>query len=359
MGNLTQLEIFKKATAHEYTGQYLFYADFTPDLRERILKKFNLEKDADLREFFGMYNPEDVSLKRPKDYTEPDFSVYYRDVEIPEGAYIDSIGVLHVPGSMYHFTHYVSPLRNAQSFEEIEQFPYPDYSGFSDEGMKQEVNRIHAQGRVASCWIGHMYEDSWQIRGYEQFLEDMILRPEWCEYILDRIKERNMKVAVAAAKAGVDVITTGDDVANQITLMFSPDQWRRFMKPRWAEVYAAAKSIKPDLKIWYHSDGNISLIIPELIEIGVDILNPIQPECLDPVEVKKKYGDRIVLDGTIGTQTVMPFGTAGDVREMVRRMVSEVGRDGALILSPTHVLEPEVPIDNILAFVEAVKEING
>ena len=128
------------------------------------------------------------------------------------------------------------------------------------------------------------------------------------------------------------------------------------MKPRWAKVYEAARRIKKDIQIWYHSDGNIMEVIPELIEIGVTILNPLQPECLDPVEVKALYGDKIVIDGTIGTQTIMPFGTADDVRIKVREMKEKLGYDGALILSPTHVLEPEVPIENVLAFVDECRK---
>ena len=128
------------------------------------------------------------------------------------------------------------------------------------------------------------------------------------------------------------------------------------MKPRWAKVFAAARAIKPDIQIWYHSDGNIMDIIPELIEIGVTILNPVQPECLDPREVKRRFGSRVVIDGTIGTQTTMPFGTPAEVRRKVRESVETLGGDGGLILSPTHVLEPEVPTANVQAFVDAAKE---
>jgi uroporphyrinogen decarboxylase len=278
-------------------------------------------------------------------------------MQVPPNASIDGIGVLHVRGSMYHFTHYVSPLRNARRFEEIESFPYEHANGFSADHMSDQVRAIHAKGMVASSWVGHMYEDSWQIRGYEEFLMDMISNPEWCEFILDKITEKNIAAATAAATAGVDVIDTGDDVASQNALMFSLDQWRGFMKTRWAKVYAAARKIKPDIQIWYHSDGNILDIIPELIDIGVTILNPVQPECMDLVEVKKKFGKKIVLDGTIGTQTTMPFGTPDEVKKVVKERVETLGRDGALILSPTHVLEPEVPIANIQAFVEAAKGV--
>jgi uroporphyrinogen decarboxylase len=359
MENLNQLQIFKNTVKHVNSGKFLFYANFTPDIENRIRARFNILNDTDLLDYFGMYNPVDIEMKPPEGYKKSDFSGYYKDMTIPEGAFINHLGVLEIPGSMFHFSQYISPLRNASDFAEIEQFPYRDFSSYSDEGMKEKVELAHENGRVASCAVGNMYEYAWKVRGYEQFLEDMLMEPEWCEYILDKIKNKNLIIARAAARAGVDVIVTGDDVANQRTLMFKPDDWRKFMKVRWAQVFKAARMIKPDIQIKYHSDGNIEAIIPDLIEIGVTILNPIQPECVDPVKIKELYGDKIVLDGTIGTQTVIPFGTPEDVKGAVRERVQQLGRDGALILSPTHALEPEVPIENIIAFIDAIKEING
>lgn len=110
--------------------------------------------------------------------------------------------------------------------------------------------------------------------------------------------------------------------------------------------------------IFYHGDGNLQKIIPDLIEIGVEILNPIQPECMNPVEIKKKYGDRLSFWGTLGTQSTMPFGTSGEVREYCKRMIEMIGKGGGLILAPTHLLEPEVPWDNVQAFIDTVREYN-
>lgn len=353
---LTQLECFEATVEHRKHEGFLFYANFTPDLAGRLRKKYGLDPEASLWEYFGMYAPKEIGLRPPAEMRKPEFAEYFKEIDMPEGAFINSLGVLEVPGSMYHFTRYVSPLRNAGSLEDINSFPFPDVKGYTDGHMAEEVKAAHRSGKVAYAWTGHMYEDAWQIRGYEQFLMDMIERPEWCELILDRIKERNLITARAAARAGVDLIRTGDDVASQNALMFAPEKWREFIKARWAGVYSEAGRIKPDIQIWYHSDGNIEQIIPELIEIGVTILNPVQPECLDPVIVKRKYGEKIVLDGTIGTQRTMPFGSPDEVRSLVRERIHTLGNDGALILSPTHVLEPEVPLENISAFVEAVKE---
>ena len=275
---MTQLERFCATMAHEKHDDWLYYASFTPDLERRVRERFELGPKDSIAARFGMYAPVNVGLRPPENLVKPDFWKYYEDVDVPEGATLDGFGVLLLPGSMYHFVRKVSPLRNAERFEDIEAFPYPNVDGFTDDHMAEQVEKAHAAGLVTGCWIGHMYEVSWQIRDYESFLVDMVTRPEWTAYILDRLTERNIAHAKAAARAGVDFLRTGDDVANQNALMFSPDQWRTFMKPRWAKVYAAARAIKPDIEIWYHSDGNIEAIIPELIEIGVTILNPVQPE---------------------------------------------------------------------------------
>ena len=354
----TQLELFKATMNHESHDEYLFYAGFTADLERRFRAYVGLSDEESIHDHFGMYRPVPVSLRATEDLVAPDFSSYYEGVDMPEGSYIDANGTLHVPGSMYHFTHYVCPLRNATTMDDLESFPYSNVDGYTDSHMKAQVDAAHAEGRVTVCSLTHMYEDAWQIRGYEEFLVDIYERPEFCEYILDRIKDRNIRKAVAAAKAGVDFIHSGDDVANQNALMFSLDHWRLLMKSRWAEVYAAAKAIKPDIKIWYHSDGNIEEIVPELIEIGVDILNPVQPECMNVETLKQLYGKQLVFDGTIGTQTTMPFGTADDVRSVIRDRIATLGQDGALILSPTHVLEPEVPIENIMAFIEEATHVS-
>lgn len=350
---MTQLELFRLTCAHEPHEAVLFYANFTPEAKKAITKHLGLENDTDIREKTGMFNPAGVNLRNSGPLEKPDFSGYYEGVQQPEGSRIDSIGVLHVPGSMYHFTHRISPLRNATTLAEVESFPFPDTSRATGEHMKSEVDAAHARGKVAQLSVTHMYEESWQVRGYEEFLMDMHTNPEICEYVLDRFTERNIRRAEAAARAGVDLLRTGDDVANQQNMMFSVDHWRTFIKSRWAKVYSAARAIHPDIKIWYHSDGNIEAIIPELIEIGVDILNPVQPECMDLISLKKEYGDQLVFDGTIGTQTTMPFGTPEDVTKCVRERRQTLGKDGALILSPTHILEPEVPPENMVAFFDA------
>lgn len=353
---MTQLEIFRDTVAHKPHSNFLFYASFTPDLANRLKEKYQLADVGDIGNYLGMYEEVFVQPEGQKENIPPDFSRYFSDIEKPEGSFINGLGVLEIPAKFYHFTGYISPLRNAKKFSDIENFPFPSSEGFDGTGMKEKVEQAHQKGRVAVTWTGHMYENAWQVRGYEEFLLDISDNPDWCDYILDRFMEKNLNIAVLGARAGVDIIRTGDDVANQNALMFSKTMWRRFIRDKWAKVYAAVREINPDIQIWYHSDGNIAEIIPEMIEIGLTILNPVQPECMDLALLKKMYGNQLVFDGTIGTQSTMPFGSPEEVREVVRTRKKELGYDGALILSPTHILEPEVPIENIEAFVSACKE---
>jgi uroporphyrinogen decarboxylase len=139
-------------------------------------------------------------------------------------------------------------------------------------------------------------------------------------------------------------------------MIMSPATWREWFKGRLASIIEEAQAVKPGLPIFYHSDGNPEAIIPDLIEIGVTILNPVQPECIDPVMVKRQYGNHLALWGTIGTQTTMPFGTPEQVRAEVKHRIETVGYDGGLVLGPTHSLEPDVPWENIVALYEAIEE---
>ena len=348
---MNDLQRFHATVNGERPDGILYTAGFTPDLERRLIEHAGTE---DLAGHYGLFSYVHVLLKEPKGYEAPDFAVYYEDETLPEGTEIRGDGVAMVPGSFYHFRRHHSPLRNATSFEQIENYPIPDHADWLDDHMAEEVEAAHAAGKVVIGPIGHMYETAWQIRGYEAFLLDMIEHPEWAKCLLDKLAAENMSLSVAAAKAGADYLLCGDDVASQNAMMFSVPMWRDFMLSRWAKIWAAALAIKPDIQIWYHSDGDITPIIGELKDAGVTILNPVQPECMDPAEVRRNFPD-LNLHGTIGTQSTMPWGTPDEVRACVKQRIETCGAQGRLILGPTHILEPEVPIENIEAYVEAAR----
>ncbi|MBP5274091.1 MAG: hypothetical protein ILO36_04040 [Abditibacteriota bacterium] len=346
---MTQLERFYAALKHKSSEKPLFYAEFVPSVLQRFCGFMGMDYGA-ITEKYGIFDPVYAGL--PREGAPPEaFAPFFRGEDMPDGAWINFLGVMEIPCDTWHFTRYVSPGRNMTSLEEIKTIPLPVCRETGVADMAEAVEKAHARGRAAVSWIGHMYEDAWQIRGYVPFLTDMLEKPEICEWLLDRILGENLKAGRAAARAGVDMLKIGDDVANQRSLMFGAELWRRFMKPRWEHFISEVKKINPKVRVWYHSDGNIWELIPELIEIGVDVLNPVQPECLDVEQVKKEFGRHLVLDGCIGTQSLMPFGTPEDIKREIRRLRS-LFKDGGLILSPTHVLEPDVPPENIKAFAE-------
>jgi len=349
----TDLECFRASIEHRRPARVLCHAGFTDDLRRRVIAHAGTE---DLIGHYGMVDLGGLPFERPEGVSPPDFERYWEGQELPEGTTINGHGVAMVPSGFYHFWGYVSPLRNASSLAELEDYPIEDIDGWDVSGLSDQVARRHAEGKVAGGWVGHMYETAWQIRGYEQFLMDMVERPAWAGCLLERLAQRNMRRAMAFAQAGADLIHCGDDVANRKAMMFAPDTWRKMMLSRWRRVWQAIKSINPDCVIRYHSDGNILHIVGDLIEAGVDILNPLQPECLDVDAVHARYGDRLTFDGCIGTQSTMPWGTPDDVRARVREVIDKYGQNGGLIISPTHVLEPEVPLENIDALFDACRE---
>lgn len=284
-----------------------------------------------------------------------DFSAYYPS--LPANTTITEYGVANVSHGFKHFTKMLHPMESFTTPEEVYQFPFPDIlEDYRWEGLEEEVKKIHAEGYAATFNCISVFESAWALRGMENLLCDMLADHEMAAACLDRMSNFQAKIAARVAALGVDMIIYGDDVGTQKALMMSKEQWRQWIKPTTRAVIAAAKQVNPDVICYYHSDGNIFDIIDELIEVGVEVLNPIQPECMDPVKVKQAYGDKLSFWGTIGTQTTMPFGTPEEVEKTVKKMIDEVGKGGGLIIAPTHLLEPEVPWENIEALVHAVKK---
>ncbi len=264
-------------------------------------------------------------------------------------------------GTMAHFTSMVFPLEGLTDPTQIAEYPWPDPTRDMDwETLEQRARQVKEQGLVAMAGMEiTLFESAWYLRGMERFLEDIVVFPEMCEALLERLCVIREEMARRYALAGLDVLCLGDDVGTQIDMMMAPRKWEAMLKPRLARVIAAAKAVNPDILITYHSDGNIARVVPGLIEAGVEVLNPIQPECMDAIELKRLYGDRLSFWGGVGTQSTMPFGTPKDVRGACLELIAKVGEGGGLYLAPTHVLEPEVPYENIEAFVLTVTEYNG
>lgn len=257
-----------------------------------------------------------------------------------------------------HYAEYLYPLAAAETVAEIEEYPWPDeLAAYRFDGLKDRVVDAHRRGYAVVGVLGDtVYEMAWQLRSVDRFYEDILMGEEIADVLLDIITAFRIAHARAFAEAGVDILLAGDDIAMQQGLMMSRNMLAGFFFPRLQAIFAAAREKKPDIHCWFHSDGKVDEIIPDLIAAGVDILNPVQPECVDHRWVKATYGDRLAFAGGLGVQSVLPFGTPADVREHVRDTIATLGAGGGLLVAPAHVIEDDVPLANILAMVEAIDE---
>jgi uroporphyrinogen decarboxylase len=251
------------------------------------------------------------------------------------------------------------PLAGLRSLADRARRFVPD---FSDPrryaGLSDRVARLHDRGLAVAGSPPHLggelFESAWRLRGFERFMKDLIKQPDLVEYLLDQLTALATESAVILARAGVDVLLLDDDVAYSGGLLISPGMWRRFFKPRLARIIAASREAAPDLLVFYHCDGDFSLLLPELVELGVDVVNPVAPDCMDAVAIRRTFGDRLALWGTVGTAMTWDQGASSQVREEVRKRIETLGKAG-LLLSPAYDLD-FAPRRNVTAFVEAVRE---
>jgi len=327
----------------------------TPPLLETFCERTGASDPA---EYFAL-EVRDVFFAPPG---EPaDFRPYYPQgvpkLWNPAGWEVGVWGVGVTPGSMYHFIHIEHPMRRLGELAQFESYPYPDLTPPQrHRHLEGQVQSLHDRGLFVIGFLEWtIFEIAWHMRGMEELFSDIAFRPALAEYHLDRITAIRCFQARRYAEAGVDMLRIGDDVGTQKAMLMSPATYRRWFKPRHAAVIRAAREVRPGLPVSYHSDGNCREVIEDLVEIGVTVLNPVQPECLDPAEVKRQFGDRLVFWGGIGTQTTMPFSPAEEVYRTVQATIDTLGPLG-YFPCPTHVLEPEVPWENVLAYLRAVEE---
>lgn len=256
---------------------------------------------------------------------------------------------------------YIHPLKDARSAAEILEYPFPELP--DQETLARVIRQCadcHQQGfpvEIPTCPAGGTsFWPAYKLRGMENLLCDLHTAPEMAVALLDKVCELCAGHARLAASTGADIIFLADDLGTQISTYVSPADFRHWFKPRLARVIASARQVNPDILVHFHSDGAVRDFIPDFIEIGIDILNPIQPECMDPLEIKREYGDKLSLSGCVGTQTTMPFDSPAEVRAKTRLYCEQAGQGGGLWIAPTHVIEPEVPWENIMAFIETADE---
>jgi len=326
---------------------------FTPSLME--IYRNQTHSPLDPEDYFD-FDTRFVTINPTSKRT--DFIKWF-DAKPSEDASWDEWGIGMVRGSLEHFVHHkYHPLAGCSTAEQVYAFDWPDVDqDYRFEGIAETVNAIHERGyAVAGELYQTIFEIAWLMRGMENLLGDFFFNEEVAHAICEKLTELRIRQAAKFAEAGVDIIRLGDDVAAQKGPLMSLDLYRKYLKDRTRRVIDSARRIRPDILMFMHSDGSVMDFIPEYIDIGIDILNPVQPECNDLEAIGKQFGGKISFWGGIGTQTTMPYGTEDDVRQAVQTVCRHLGSEGGLLLAPSHILEPEVPWGNVVAFVEGARE---
>jgi uroporphyrinogen decarboxylase len=237
------------------------------------------------------------------------------------------------------------------------QYTLPDFTRADRyDGLREMIAQYGKEYGIMGGAACTLFELSWYLRGLQTVLMDMLTEKDFMHAYLDHLMGWIEATGSRLVELGVDIIWIGDDFGMQDRMLVAPELFREFFKPRYAKLFAEWKRINPNVKIAFHSDGYIYPIIGDLIEIGLDILNPVQPSSMDPAKVKKDFGDRLTLWGTVDVQNVLPFGTAEDVANEVKLRLRNAGKGGGLIIAPAHNIQPDVPLANILAFYDAAKK---
>jgi len=203
-----------------------------------------------------------------------------------------------------------------------------------------------------------LFERAWSLRGFDTFLMDLVLDTDFAEALLDRITEIQFVLISRFIELGVDGGYFGDDYGAQKNMLFSPKTWRSLIKPRLARLFTPFR--EAGLPVLMHSDGQIREILPDLVEIGLTTLNPVQPEVIDHSWLKSTFGNQLSYYGGVSTQTVLPYGKPKDVKQAIYECVSTLAPDGTgLMIAPSHRMMTDIPIENIEAMIEAFSELQG
>ncbi len=348
------------ALNHEETDRVPFQATFTPEFANRLRAYYGLvplRSEPHHREWYG-YELEALCGQDALQASVGWSTNYY----LKEEPYTDNWGVkwkidaYETPFGEGKYTNLNGgPLAGDEPDVDSYQAPDPNAPGLYDvvERLVREykdeyfiIGRIH-------CTI---FESAWALRGFEDLLMDLYVDPEMANKILDTTFLYHLEVARNMARRGVDMIWLGDDFGSQTGLLMNPVTWGEFFKPRYARLCQEVKAINKDLKIAFHSDGCVYDIIPGLIEAGVDVLNPVQTECMDPVLLKQKYGNNLAFFGGMAVQSTLPMGTADDIRREFDWLKGSLGKGGGWLCAPTHHVQQDTPVEN---FIELTKNIQS
>jgi uroporphyrinogen decarboxylase len=285
-------------------------------------------------------------------------SIHRRTID-PE-AFVDEWGIewRRAPGALY-YEETRAPLREA-TLDDLARYAWPDLGHPSRfVGLTDEARRIHKETGCAVVALSgaSLFEQIQLLRGMETFLTDMAANREFAEALIRKVADlmlAGLHGLMSAAGAEIDVVVMGDDLGTQNAPIMSPRMYRNLFKPRHAELIAAIKTHSA-AKVFFHSDGNIYPLLGDLVDVGVDLLNPVQVSAGamgDTARLKREFGDRLSFCGAVDTGWVLPHGTPGDVRREVRQRIADLAPGGGYVLASVHCIQPDVPLENVIAMFE-------
>jgi len=278
--------------------------------------------------------------------------------------YRDMWGVERVqPEGSYYYDLAGSPLAGDIDVQELLKYPWPDPDdpGFTA-GLKDRVRWIREHTEAASVLAlpPAFVHISQYLRGFEDWFCDFVAEPKRLEALFDAILDVTLAIATRQLQAvgrEVDVVLTSDDLGSQNAFLVSREHYLRYIKPRQQRFFRQIKDLTP-AKVVFHSCGSVVSIIDDLIEMGVDGLNPVQPQAagMNPADLKKKYRGRMAFWGGTDAQGIVPRGSVADVKRMVERLIEDMAEGGGYVFSNCHNIQPDVPLPNVLAMFEHAHE---
>jgi len=283
----------------------------------------------------------------------------------PRDPYINSWGTSQIRLSEGDWTFGPPPMKAATTIKEIEAFPWPDMTDPTRVAhCKAQAKKLAEENEYAVMgvpWLLFPFERAFSMQGMDTFLLNMAMYPDFATALLAKITEKckeMMEVFLRETGEYLDIIKIGDDLGTQESLMISPKMYRQMVKPFHADLIAFTKE-RTDAKVFFHTDGDVFNLIEDFIEIGVDILNPIQTSAgrMSNLEgLKQTYGDRITFCGAIDTHHILPNGTPEEVQQEVKRVIDILGPGGGYLAASVHTIMNDVPAENVLAMVDAVEK---
>ena len=254
--------------------------------------------------------------------------------------------------------HLYYPLKGMTDPRQLDDYPWPDMTDPVRWGhLAGEIARSHAAGRAV---MGNMSQTvaelCYGLRSAEQLYVDFYENPAFIGRLFDIITEARCEQARRFAGLGVDVLRIGDDLAMQNALIISPETYRQWIKPCHARAVDAARAVRTDIPVLYHSDGNVEEMVPHLIDIGVTAINPVQPECIDPAMVKRRWGDRLTIWGGASTQRTIAFGSEADVDAEVDACMHQLAPGGGYVANFINIAWSDTARRNLLRYLIGVQQ---